>query len=67
VDARIGRGWALLFARRPQEAAVAWRPVVALTRDSDTLRHMIELYQALGERETEARARATLAQTEAAR
>jgi tetratricopeptide (TPR) repeat protein len=62
VDARIGRGWALLFARRPQEAAAAWRPVVALTRDSDTLRSMIELYQALGDRETEARARATLAQ-----
>jgi cytochrome c-type biogenesis protein CcmH/NrfG len=67
VDARIGRGWALLFARSPQEAAVAWRPVVALTRDSDTLRRMIELYQALGDRETEARARAALAQTEAGR
>jgi tetratricopeptide (TPR) repeat protein len=67
VDARIGRGWALLFAQRPQEAAVAWRPVVALTRDSDTLRRMIELYQALGDRETEVRARAALAQTEAGR
>ncbi len=67
VDARIGRGWALLFARRPQDAAAAWRPVVALTRDSDTLRGMIQLYQALGDRETEARARAALAQTEAGR
>jgi tetratricopeptide (TPR) repeat protein len=67
VDARIGRGWALLFAGRPQEAATAWRPVVALTRDSDTLRRMIELYQALGDRETEARARASLAQLEGGR
>ncbi len=62
VDARIGHGWALLFARRPQEAAAAWRPVVAMTRDSDTLRAMIQLFQALGDRETEARARAVLAQ-----
>jgi cytochrome c-type biogenesis protein CcmH/NrfG len=67
VDARIGRGWALLFAQRPQEAAAAWRPVVALTRDSDTLRRMIELYEALGDRETAARARGALAQTEAGR
>jgi tetratricopeptide (TPR) repeat protein len=67
VDARIGLGWALLFARRQQEAAAAWGPVVALTRDSDTLRRMIELYQALGDRETEARARATLAQLEGGR
>jgi 4-amino-4-deoxy-L-arabinose transferase-like glycosyltransferase len=67
VDARIGQGWALLFARRPQEAAAAWRPVVARTRDSDTLRAMIELYQALGDRETEARARAALAQMEGGR
>ena len=64
ADARIGHGWALLFARRPQEAAAAWRPVVALTRDSDTLRRMIELYQSLGDREAEAQARATLARTE---
>lgn len=67
VDARIGHGWALLFARRPQEAAAAWRPVVALTRDSDTLRRMIELYQALGDRGAEAQARAALARTEAGR
>ena len=67
MDARIGRGWALLFARRPQEAAAAWRPVVALTRDSDTLRRMIELFQALGDREAEAQARAALAQTGAGR
>jgi tetratricopeptide (TPR) repeat protein len=67
VDARIGRGWALLFARRPQEAAAAWRPVVALTRDSDTLRRMIELYRSLGDREAESRARATLAQLEGGR
>jgi cytochrome c-type biogenesis protein CcmH/NrfG len=67
VDARIGQGWALLFARRPQEAAAAWRPVVALTRDSDTLRRMVELYQALGDREAEAQARVTLARTEAGR
>jgi tetratricopeptide (TPR) repeat protein len=48
VDARIGRGWALLFAGRQQEAAAVWRPVVALTRDSDTLRGMIELFQTIG-------------------
>jgi cytochrome c-type biogenesis protein CcmH/NrfG len=64
ADARIGHGWALLFAGRQQEAAAAWRPVVALTRDSDTLRAMIKLYQALGDRENEARARATLSQSE---
>jgi hypothetical protein len=40
---------------------------VALTRDSDTLRSMIELYQALGDRETEARARAALARLGAGR
>jgi tetratricopeptide (TPR) repeat protein len=67
VDARIGLGWALLFARRPREAADAWRPVVARTRDSDTLRRMIELYQALGDREAEAQARAALARLEAGR
>jgi len=67
ADARIGRGWALLFAGRQQEAAAAWRPVVALTRDSDTLRGMIDLFQTIGDRETEARARAALAQLESAR
>ena len=67
TDARIGRGWALLLARRPQEAAAAWRPVVALTRDSDTLRRMIELFQALGDREAEAQARAALARSGAGR
>jgi tetratricopeptide (TPR) repeat protein len=67
ADARIGRGWAVLLAGRPQEAAALWRPVVALTRDSDTLRRMIELYQALGDREAEDRARAALAQTEGGR
>lgn len=41
--------------------------MVALTRDSDTLRRMIELYQELGDRKTEARARATLAQLEGGR
>jgi hypothetical protein len=67
VDARIGRGWALLYAGRSQEAAAAWRPVVALARDSDTLRSMIELFQSLGDREAETRARATLAQLDGGR
>ena len=67
VDARIGRGYAALFAGRQQEAASIWRPVVAQTRDSDTLRGMIELYQAIGDRETEVRARATLARVEGGR
>jgi cytochrome c-type biogenesis protein CcmH/NrfG len=66
-DARIGQGWALLLARRPQAAAAAWRPVVAQTRDSDTLRRMVELYRMLGDREAEAGARAALARTEAGR
>ena len=64
-DPRIGHGWASLLAGRPQEAAELWRPVVALTRDSGTLRRMIELYQTLGDRAAEAEARATLARLEA--
>jgi len=60
-DARIGHGWALLLADRPQEAAAAWRPVVARTRDSATLQRMIELFQALGDSEAAARARAAQA------
>jgi tetratricopeptide (TPR) repeat protein len=67
LDARIGHGWALVLAGRTGEAAGVWRPVVALTRDSDTLRRMIALYQALGDREAESRARAALALTTGAR
>jgi tetratricopeptide (TPR) repeat protein len=61
VDARISLGHALLAVGRSREAAEAWRPVVGLTRDSGTLRQMVGLYRALGEAETEARARAALA------
>ena len=63
----VSFGYAALFAGRRQEAASIWRPAVALTRDSDTLRGMIELYQAIGDRETEVRARATLARVEGGR
>jgi hypothetical protein len=61
VEARIGRGWASLMAGRDQEAAALWRPVVALTRDSDTLARMIQLYTALGDDRAVTEARATLA------
>jgi len=67
LEARIGRGWAADFAGRPREAAELWRTVVARTRDSDTLARMIELYQALGDREAEAMARRALADAEAGR
>ncbi len=65
VDARIGLGWASYLAGRGAEAAAYWRPVVALTRDSVTLGRMVELFRTLGDHETEARARAALAQAEA--
>jgi hypothetical protein len=61
LEARIGRGWAALFGGRPRQAAALWRPVIGLTRDSDTLLRMIELYGTLGDREAEAMARRTLA------
>ena len=67
VDARVGLGWAAWYAGRRQEAAGVWRPVVARTRDSDTLKAMIELYDALGDRETADLARRALAAAEAGR
>ena len=44
ADARIGQGWALLLAGRPREAAAAWRPVIGVVRDPDTLRRMTALF-----------------------
>jgi 4-amino-4-deoxy-L-arabinose transferase-like glycosyltransferase len=62
VDARIGLGWALLFAGRADEAAEAWRPVIASVRDSATLLRMAALFHAMGDPAAEAEARAALAQ-----
>ena len=61
VPARVGLGWAALAARRPADAARLWRDVIDLTRDGATLRRMVDVYHALGDRESEARARAALA------
>jgi hypothetical protein len=61
ADATIGEGWALVLSGRLQEAAATWRPVISRARDSDTLRRMIALYLALGDRAAEAEARAALA------
>ena len=49
AEAQIGLGWASLVARRPEEAAARWRPVVEATRDPATLRRMMELFRALGD------------------
>jgi hypothetical protein len=61
VPARVGLGWAALAARQPADAARLWRDVIDLTRDGATLRRMADVYHALGDRESEARARAALA------
>jgi predicted Zn-dependent protease len=63
LNARIGRGWARLLLRQPQEAAALWRPVVGVTRDSATLQRMIALYEGLGDAQAAAEARASLAAT----
>ncbi len=67
ADARIGLGWALLFAGRAREAAEAWRPVIAATRDSDTLLRRAVLYRARGDPPAAAEARAALARLAGAR
>lgn len=61
VPARVGLGWAALAARQPADAARLWRDVIDLTRDGATLQRMADVYHALGDRESEARARAALA------
>ena len=67
VAARVGLGWAALVARQPEDAARLWRDVIDVTRDGDTLRRMADVYHALGDRESEARARAALARLGGAR
>jgi predicted Zn-dependent protease len=59
--ARLGLGWALLLAHRPDEAARAWRPLVSVTRDPATLRRMAELFEQQGDAAGAAEARAALA------
>jgi hypothetical protein len=61
VEAQIGLGWASLVSRKPNQAGNRWRPLVTLTRDPHTLRKMIELFDALGDPEAVAEARAVLA------
>jgi hypothetical protein len=61
IDAQVGRGWASLVARQPQEAARRWRPLVAATDDPATLQRMSELFRALGDPQAAAAAEARLA------
>jgi hypothetical protein len=61
MEARLGRGWARLLNRQPAQAAELWRPVISATRDPATLARMVELYQGLGDAQSAAEARATLA------
>jgi hypothetical protein len=61
VPAQVGRGWAALMTRHPDEAAALWRPVVTQTRDRETLESMIQLFRTRGDRVAEEQARAALA------
>ena len=61
ADARLGLGWAQLFRGDYQAAAAAWRPLVATTRDPQTLERMALLFGTLGDRAAEQEARAALA------
>jgi len=61
VPARVGLGWAALVAGQTADAARLWRDVIDVTRDGATLQRMADVYHALGDRESEARARAALA------
>lgn len=60
ADARIGRGRAALMGGDLRGAAELWRPVVDLADDSGTLTRMVDLYRAVGDRATAARAAARL-------
>jgi tetratricopeptide (TPR) repeat protein len=64
LDARIGAGFALAMANRPQEAAQLWRPALAQVSDPRALDGMIEVYRALGDADGEAAARAARARVE---
>jgi tetratricopeptide (TPR) repeat protein len=67
LDARLGRGWAAVLQRQPQQAALLWRPVVRMTRDPVTLLRMIDVYRAVGDPAAVAEAQAALAQLSAGR
>jgi len=54
VDARIGLGWTALISGRVEEAAMTWKPVIRFTEDPTTVRRMVELYRARGDRDAEA-------------
>jgi tetratricopeptide (TPR) repeat protein len=60
AEAQVGRGWASLAARRPEEAAALWRPVIEATTDPVTLQRMIEVFAALGDAGSAERARHAL-------
>jgi hypothetical protein len=62
-EPRIGLGWASMVARRADQAAARWRPVISATRDPHTLERMIEVFHALGDAAAENEARAALART----
>src|SRR5207249_11889321 len=65
--ARAGLGWVALVIGRPEGAARLWRDVIDATRDGATLVRMADVFHALGDRESEARARAALARLGGAR
>ena len=60
VAARVGMGWATLFAGRERDAAGWWRPVIASTTDPATLQRMASLFATLGDATAAAEAKATL-------
>ena len=66
AQAQLGLGWAALGAGQPADAARLWRGVIDAARDGVTLRRMIELYRAVGDRAAEAQARAALGRLGAA-
>ena len=61
VDARIALGWILIGAGDLAGAADTWRPVVGETTNRKTLERMAELFEARGEPNVAARARAAAA------
>ena len=61
AQVRVGLGWAALIGGEPAEAARLWHDIIDLTRDGATLQRMADVFHALGDRESEARALAALA------
>jgi hypothetical protein len=60
AQARIGLGGADFFEGQWQEAARIWRPVISQTNNPYMVRHMIHVYQNLGDQEAKAEAIAQL-------